>query len=96
MLRQALPDVIEDATNELGGLARLALQRAQTQWQELDTRLAWCDERIAAHLKSNEPVRQAERLTGVWPVTASAVVATVGDFKQFRNGAQFGAWPKTH
>jgi transposase len=36
----------------------------------------------------------------VGPVTASAVVATVGDFRQFRNGAQFGAWigltPKQH
>ena len=29
---------------------------------------------------------------GVGPVTASAVVATVGDFKQFKDGAQFGAW----
>ena len=29
---------------------------------------------------------------GVGPVTASAVVATVGDFRQFKNGAQFGAW----
>jgi transposase len=28
----------------------------------------------------------------VGPVTASAVVATVGDFAQFKNGAQFGAW----
>ena len=26
------------------------------------------------------------------PVTASAAVATVGDFKQFKSGAQFGAW----
>jgi len=36
----------------------------------------------------------------VGPVTASAVVATVGDFRQFKNGAQFGAWigltPKQH
>jgi transposase len=29
---------------------------------------------------------------GVGPVTASAAVVTVGDFKQFKNGAQFGAW----
>lgn len=93
VLRQALPDVIEDATNDLGGgLARMALQRAWDQWQELDTHLAWCDERIAAHRKASEQVRQAEQLMGVGPVTASAVVATVGDFKQFRNGAQFGAW----
>ena len=91
-LRQALPDMMEDASNELGGLARLALLRAKEQWDELDAHLAWCDARIAAHAKSNEQVRQAECLAGVGPVTASAVIATVGDFKQFRNGAQFGAW----
>jgi transposase len=92
VLRQALPDVIEDASNDLGGLARLALQRAKEQWQELDDHLEWCDKRIAAHLKDNEQVRQAEQIMGIGPVTASAVVATVGDFKQFKDGAQFGAW----
>ena len=92
VLRQALPDAIEDASNELGGLARMALQRAQQQWQELDGHLDWCDARIAAHLKANEQVRQAQQLMGVGPITASAVVATVGDFRQFKDGAQFGAW----
>ncbi len=47
---------------------------------------------IAAHGKANEQVRQAEQLMGAGPVTASAVVATVGDFRQFTNAAQFGAW----
>ena len=37
-------------------------------------------------------MKTAASLLGIGPVTASAVVATVGDFKQFRNGAQFGAW----
>ena len=92
VLRQALPDVIEDASNELGGLARLGLQRALENWKELDKHLEWCDERIAAHLKTDAQVRQAEQLMGVGPVTASAVVATVGDFRQFKDGAQFGAW----
>jgi transposase len=92
VLRQALPEAIEDASNELGGLARMALQRALTQWQELDEHLHWCDQRIAAHLKTNDQVRQAQQLMGVGPITASAVVATVGDFQQFKDGAQFGAW----
>ena len=92
ILHHALPDVIEDASNELPTLARLALQRAWEQWQELDAHLSWCDARIAAHLKANEQVRQAEQLIGVGPLGASALIATVGDFKQFKNGAQFGAW----
>lgn len=92
ILRHALPDIIEDASNELPTLARLALQRAWEQWQELEAHMAWCDARIAAHLNANEQVRQAEQLMGVGPIGASALIATVGDFKQFRNGAQFGAW----
>jgi transposase len=100
VLRLALADVIEDASNEMGTLARLTLQRAHAQWRELDEHLAWCDERIAEHACTNEQVKTATALLGVGPVTASAVVATVGDFRQFRNGAQFGAWigltPKQH
>jgi transposase len=99
-LQGVLSEVLEDASNELGTLARITLQRAQLQWHELDAHLAWCDERIDAHAKDNAAVKAAATLLGVGPVTASAVVATVDDFKQFRNGAQFGAWigltPRQH
>lgn len=91
VLRENLSDAIEDAGNELAGMARL-VQRAQAQWVELDEHIAWCDQRIAAHIKQDEQAKQAMALMGVGPVTASAIVATVGDFKQFKDGAQFGAW----
>jgi transposase len=91
-LQAVLTDVLEDASHEMNTLARLVLQRAQSQWRELDEHLAWCDERIAAHAKDNADVKKAATLMGIGPVTASAVVATVGEFKQFRHGAQFGAW----
>ena len=99
-LQKILSEVLEDAGNELGALARLTLQRAHSQWHELDAHLAWCDERIAVHAKTNPAVKVAATLLGIGPVGASAAVATVGDFNQFRNGAQFGAWigltPRQH
>lgn len=91
-LKQALPDAIEDASNELPWIARIALQRAQLQWLELDCHVAWCDERIANHVKSDEQAKAAAELCGVGNVTASAIVASVGDFRQFKTGAHFGAW----
>ena len=63
-LRAVLSDVLEDASNELGTLARLTLQRAQAQWHELDEHMAWCDERIAAHKReqpSGQGCRDADR-----------------------------------
>jgi transposase len=91
-LRLALPEALEDASNELPGIARLALQRAQLQWIELDCHVAWCDERIAAHVRSDAQARAASQLCGIGPLTAWALVASVGDFTQFKTGAQFGAW----
>ncbi len=50
--------------------------------------------------RDNDAVKKAATLIGVGPVTASAVVATVGEFNQFTTGAQFGAWiglvPRQH
>ncbi|MCO5102419.1 MAG: hypothetical protein M9919_00285 [Burkholderiaceae bacterium] len=40
---------VEDASNELPALARMALQRAHLHWTEIECHIAWCDERIAAH-----------------------------------------------
>ena len=91
-LRLALPEALEDASNELPSLARLALQRAHLQWLELECHIAWCDERIAAHVRSDEQAKTAAKLCGIGPVTASALVASVGDFNQFDNARQFGAW----
>jgi len=99
-LGAVLAEVLEDASNELGGVARLALQRARDHWRELDAHLAWCDERVAAHLSASDEVKRAAGLMGIGPLTASAAVATVGDFGQFSSGAQFGAWvglvPRQH
>jgi transposase len=92
VLQSALADVLEDAGNEMNTLARLVLQRAQSQWRELDEHIAWCDQRIAAHARDNPVVKKAATLQGIGPIGASAAVASVGDFKQFRHGAQFGAW----
>lgn len=102
-LREVLAEVIEDASNDLASLARLAIDEAYTHWRQLEEQIQWCDDRIAAHLKEDEQARQARqavKVIGVGPLTASAVVATVSDLRQFKNGVQFGAWigltPRQH
>ena len=100
VLRAALPEVLEDASNELSGRARLTVQRAFEQWRELDDHLRWCDQQIGEHVRHSEPARRAARILGIGPIGASATTAAVGDFKQFKSGAQFSAWmglvPRQH
>lgn len=92
VLRQHLSDVIEDASNDIDGVARLVLQQAQTHWRELNAHIKWCDQRTADHQKLDDQVQRAAEQMGVGSITASALVATVGDFKQFKNGSQFAVW----
>jgi transposase len=91
-LRQGLPDALEDATNELPAETRLAIERAQAHWNQLDVEMAWCEKRIAQHAQQDTRAKKAGALLGVGPITASAVVASVDDFKQFKNAKQFGGW----
>ena len=91
-LRAVLADVVEDAANELPAVARLVVQRAHGHWIDVERQMAWCDERIAAHVRADERASKAATLLGVGATTASAVVASVGEFAQFSSAGQFGAW----
>ena len=92
VLRAALAEVLEDASNTMTGLARLVVQRAFDHWRELDEHMTWCDRQIGAHVRGSEEAKRAAKITGIGEIGASAFIAGVGDFKQFKGGHQFGAW----
>jgi transposase len=89
--RRLLPQLLEDGANELG-VARLAAERAAGPWRQLDEEIRRCDQRITEDVRGDERAKRACQVLGVGPIAASAVVAAVGDFSQFRNGRQFAAW----
>jgi len=92
VLRAALCDVIEDASNDLSTMARLVVQRAFEHWRELDEHMRWCDQQVGQHVRASAQAKRAVKLTGIGELGASAFTASVGDFKQFKSGAQFGSW----
>jgi transposase len=91
-LRFELPDLIEDASNDLPGITRLVIQRAVDQWRQLDEDIDWCDQQIQRHARTDPRAKQAQALLGIGPLGASALVASVADFGQFQKGRQFAAW----
>jgi transposase len=50
--------------------------------------------------RDNAASRKLAEIPGLGPITASAIVATVGNAKEFKNGRQLAAWlglvPKQH
>jgi len=66
----------------------------------LDARVRQYEHCIAAHARENKAAQLAQQRQGVGPITASAIVASVGDLREFKNGRQFSAWlglvPRQH
>lgn len=91
-LRAVLSEVIEDGGNELSGVARLVVQRGFEHWRELDEHMRWCDQQVGQHVRASGAAKRAAKVIGIGELGASALSASVGDFKQFKSGAQFGAW----
>jgi transposase len=87
-----VPELIEDASNELPGNFRLLIERLLDHLKELDRQVGELEEQIKAAHRNSEASRRLEKIPGIGPITASALVATVGDAKSFENGRQLAAW----
>jgi transposase len=80
------------AAEQLPELARGAIGDLLEQLRVLDERIAKYDKQIEAQARLSEPARRLMQIQGIGPTTALAIVATVGDAREFKNGRQFAAW----
>ena len=90
-LYQHLPLMIEDGENRLPGLFRQLLTRLLDHLKELDRQVGEIEQQIQLWHRQNEASQRLAERRGIGPLTASAMVATVGNGQQYRNGRQFAA-----
>jgi transposase len=62
------------------------------QFIGLNERIEGYSKMIEQHARLNADARRLMRMPGIGPITASAIVATIGDAKQFRTGRDLAAW----
>lgn len=91
-LRQNLTDIIESDRNGLSGLVRALVGELKDELAELDQRIAASDRRIRELYRNDELCQRLGKIEGVGPLSATALMATVGDRQGFKNGRQFAAW----
>ena len=71
---------------------REALDQLQRHWSALREHEATCSRRILAQSHDDERCTRLRRIIGIGPLTADALVATIGNGHDFRNGRQLAAW----
>jgi transposase len=91
-LQERLPEILEDAENGLPGTSRDLFARLFHHFRELDRQVKELETQIKTWHRQSAASKRLEAVPGIGPLTASALVASVGDAKSFKNGRQLSAW----
>lgn len=83
---------LDGAGQDLPELARDVVANLSHQLVALHKRALWYSRRLNRAALQDERVARLRTIPGVGPVTASAIVATIGEGHQFRSGRAFAAW----
>src|SRR5467141_1427712 len=96
----ALPLILEDADAKLSGAARMLLAQLKLDLDQLAVRIEEADAVIGKTAHENEACRRLVAIPGIGPVTATALIATIGNGGAFHKGREFAAWlgivPREH
>lgn len=99
-LRQALGQIVDGSDTNLGQMITELACDVHDELGELDQRITGYNKRIRDLFRSNQMCQRIGKIEGIGPITATALVAAVGDRTCFKNGRQFAAWlglvPKQH
>jgi transposase len=79
-------------SRQLPVLARETIGELHDRLRALDERVRAYERKISALAQASEPARRLMAIEGVGPLTATALVASVGNARTFQSGRQFAAW----
>ncbi|OGT90238.1 MAG: IS110 family transposase [Gammaproteobacteria bacterium RIFOXYA12_FULL_61_12] len=90
--RRRLPEILEDAENNLSDPARELFAELRQQIVHLDEQVAKYQSQIEAICRESAACRKLLKVNGIGPLSATAMVASVGDGSAFERARQVPAW----
>lgn len=91
-LRRQIPIILADDDNGLQAAFRGLLNGLREDLVYLDERVTQLDASIQQIARDDTSARRLQQLRGVGPITATALIAALGDGRQFKCGRDASAW----
>ncbi len=99
-LRKAIPDILEDAENSLSSYFRELLRELYEEIVHFDERIETIELKLKVISEQNEDCQRLLTIPGVGLLTATALIAAIGDISVFKSGRELAAWiglvPRQH
>ncbi len=91
-LRTHIPLILEDAENELTTLSRQCIADLYAELLAVTETLEKDNKVLEQHMVDHPDYDRLLKIPGIGPITASSIVASVGNGAQFNSGRQMSAW----
>jgi transposase len=91
-LDAALPRILEDAELNLSGALRTLLSQLKLELDQMAMRIGEADAVLNKTARENADCQRLLAIPGLGPVTATALIAAIGNGAAFHNGRGFAAW----
>jgi transposase len=88
----ALPGILADTDSKLSGSVRVLLMELKLELEQLADKIERSDQSIEHIARENEACQRLVAMPGIGPVTATALIATIGNGSAFPKGRDFAAW----
>ena len=99
-LRALIVEKLEEEQRKLTPLSAELFRQLYDEFLALEKRLAYYDEKLATIGQAHPECQRLQTIPGIGPVSATALIAAIGDVTQFKNGRQLAAWlglvPREH
>ena len=96
----ALPGILEDGDAKLSGPLRTLLTQLKLELDQMAMRVDQADAVLNKTAHENDACQRLVAIPGIGPVTATALIAAIGNGAAFRKGRDFAAWigvtPREH
>jgi len=98
--RQAVVEKLEADKDKLTALSQELFWKLVQEFVALEDQIAFYQEKLETLATTHPECQRLMTIPGIGPITATALVAAVGDVGVLKNGRQFAAWlglvPKQH
>lgn len=91
-LEKALPEILADAASGMSPRIRQLIGDLREEWHMLDRRITSFDAELVSLARTDETTRRLASVPGIGTITATALVAAVGDGSAFGRGRDMAAW----
>ena len=99
-VREGVPGIVEDGELDLPPMFRDLLRQLYIYLCQLDNQVASIEQPLKAWHRDSDDSQRIVQIPGIGWLTATALVASIGDAKSFKNGRQLAAWlglvPRQH